>query len=243
MSKPLIGISGSLNDAEKQVFLVRAYMQAILGAGGIPVLLSPEMTGETLSECLDRLDGLMLAGGGDVVPERYGQSAIPELGETTPLRDTFELSILPMAIDRAIPVLGICRGIQVLNVALGGTLYQDLATQHPAKTCGLLPHQQTQPYETPTHGVQVEADSLLCRLLDSQHCLVNSMHHQAADTVAPALRIVARAEDGVIEGLAHPGLPFFVGVQLHPERLDDTASKGLFSGFVQAAKAHRREKA
>jgi len=243
MPMPLIGISGSMNDAEKQVFLVRAYMQAILNVGGMPVLLSPDMNDCAIEACVRMLDGLMLAGGGDVVPKRFGEEPIAELGETTPVRDDFELRILPLVMQNKMPVLGICRGIQVMNVALGGTLYQDLPAQYQPKGSALLAHQQSQPYETPSHSVLVDQTSLLYRLT-GQDCLpVNSMHHQAAKHIATELRIAAKAEDGVVEALECPHFPFFLGVQWHPERLSDDASRSLFKGFADAAAEYRRYKA
>lgn len=240
MTMPLIGISGSMNDAEKQVFLVRAYMQALLQAGGVPVMLSPDMKDSALTACLDHLDGLLLAGGGDIIPARFGEEPIPELGETTPVRDDFELTLLPMAMERQMPVLGICRGVQVMNVALGGTLYQDLPAQYHSDPIPLLPHKQEKPYECPTHAIQVNPVSLLYRLIGQETVQVNSMHHQSAKAIAPSLRITASATDGVVEALEHPDLPFFLGVQWHPERLTDTASQQLFKGFISAAIAYRR---
>lgn len=242
MSMPLIGISGSMNDPESQIFLVRSYMQAILKAGGIPVLLSPDMDVYAMAVCLQELDGLLLAGGGDVEPARFGENAIAELGETTPVRDQFELSILPMAIERQLPVLGICRGIQVMNVVLGGTLYQDLPTQYISTQTALLTHQQDKPYETTSHSVQVNIDSLLFRLTGQIQLQVNSMHHQAAKEIPSLLTVAAHSEDGVIEALENPHLPFFLGVQWHPERLSDPPSLNLFKGFTQACKDYRRNK-
>ena len=240
MSMPLIGISGSMNDAEKQIFLVRAYMQVLLRAGAVPVLLSPDMDANAMTDCIGKLDGLMLAGGGDVVPARFQEDPIPELGETTPVRDALELSLLPMAIERKIPVLGICRGVQVMNVALGGSLYQDLSAQYQSQGLSLLPHQQTEPYENTTHTIAIKPASLLHQLVGTPDLAVNSMHHQAVKVIAPDLCPVATAPDGVIEALEHPALPFFLGVQWHPERLDDDASRQLFAGFVGAAETYRR---
>lgn len=243
MSMPLIGISGSMKDSENQIFLVRSYMQVLLQAGGIPILLSPDMDVQSMEACLGQLDGLMLAGGCDVVPAHFGETPIPQLGETTPVRDTFELALLPMAMERKMPVLGICRGIQVMNVALGGTLYQDLPAQYQATDEPLHTHQQQQPYEIPTHAVRTVPDSLLNRLTGQEHLQVNSMHHQSVKAVAPSLCVSGRAPDGVVEALEHTELPFFLGVQWHPERLADEASGRLFRGFVDAASAYRREKA
>jgi len=242
MSMPLIGISGSMNDAEKQIFLVRAYMTALLKAGGVPVLLSPDMDTHSMTACIQKLDGLMLAGGGDVVPSYFQEEAIPELGETTPVRDAFELSILPMAMERQMPVLSICRGVQVMNVALGGSLYQDLPAQYQPEPIPLLPHRQTEEYEKPTHPVMINPSSLLYQLVGETEIAVNSMHHQAVKRIAPNLTPVATAPDGVIEALEHHSLPFFLGVQWHPERLEDEASKRLFAGFINAAETYRRYK-
>ena len=242
MSMPLIGISGSMNDPENQIFLVRSYMQVILHAGGVPVLLSPDMEQTALEDCLDQLDGLMLAGGGDVVPSRFGEEPIQELGETTPVRDEFELRLLPAAIRRNMPVLGICRGIQVMNVALGGTLYQDLPAQYQPAHPPLLAHKQTQPYETPTHSVELQPSSQLYRLTGQKELQVNSMHHQAIEALADGLMISGRAADGTIEAVECLDLPFFLGVQWHPERLSDEASHRLFAGFVEAAQTYRRNR-
>lgn len=243
MTMPMIGISGSMNDLENHIFLLRSYMQSILQAGGIPVLLSPDMDIAAMEACLQPMDGLLFAGGGDVVPARFGEDPIPQLGETTPVRDAFELALLPMAAARKMPVLGICRGVQAMNVALGGTLYQDLPSQYQPVEGMLLAHKQEKPYETPSHTVQVVPDSLLHRLTAQDTLRVNSMHHQSVKDVAPSLCVTAHAPDGVVEALEQPNLPFFLGVQWHPERLTDEASLCLFKGLINAADAYRRNKA
>ena len=161
MNRPLIGISGSHNVADRQMFVRENYMQSVLRAGGIPVLLPEIEDEETAKAILDRLDGLLLAGGGDVLPSRYGEETLPACGEDDPQRDIFELLIIPMAIARNMPIFGICRGIQVLNVAMGGTLIQDIESQQniPKKT-----HQQEPPFSQPVHTVCFEKGSVFERI-------------------------------------------------------------------------------
>lgn len=239
---PLIGISGSMECKERKSFLLQAYFDAVSRAGGIPVLLNPYMAGEALRQCMKALDGLMLAGGGDVEPRHFGQEAIPELGETTPVRDELELSLLREAYTLQMPVFGICRGLQVMNVAGGGTLYQDLKTQHPERNGALLEHKQTEPYETATHSIAIAQDSFLSALTDAPCCMVNSMHHQAVDQPAKTYRVVATAPDGVVEAIQHRELTCWTAVQWHPERLDDALSHKLFELLIHNAAAYRRNK-
>lgn len=235
MGMPMIGISGSLDSEETQVTLMRTYLRAVGEAGGIPVLLSPDMDDAALAACLDRLDGILLAGGGDMAPALFGEEPIPELGDQSPLRDAFELRLLQHALSKKMPTLGICRGVQVMNVAMGGTLYQDLPAQYQPAQMPLLAHKQTAPYATPTHTVTVQTGTLLNKLTGQTVLDVNSMHHQAAWKIAPQLRVSATAPDGVTEALEAPEHPFYLGVQWHPERLADAGSKQLFKGFVEAA--------
>ncbi len=239
---PLIGISGSMECKERKSFLLQAYFDAISRHGGIPVLLNPYMTGEALRQCLQALDGLMLAGGGDVEPLHFGQEAIPQLGETTPVRDTLEFALLKEAFTLKMPVFGICRGLQVMNVAAGGTLYQDLNTQHPERAAALLQHKQTEPYETATHSVAVQQDSFLSALSDAECCMVNSMHHQAIEQVAQSYCVAATAPDGVVEAIQHRQLASWTAVQWHPERLEDALSNRLFDQLIRNATAYRRNK-
>ncbi len=238
---PLIGISGSME--EDKVFLLQAYFDAITAAGGIPLLLNPYMRGAAVSQLMNTLDGLMLAGGGDMEPKHFGQEPVKELGETTPVRDMLELELLEAAERLSpMPVLGICRGMQVMNVAAGGSLFQDLPTQHPKQENGLLTHLQTQPYEQPTHAVLLRKESLLCELAGQECCMVNSMHHQAVDRIGTGYDVIAAGEDGVVEAIQHTKYPFRLAVQWHPERLQDSLSKGLFAAFVRSATVYKRSK-
>ena len=194
MNRPLIGISGSHNVADRQMFVRENYMQSVLRAGGIPVLLPEIEDEETAKAILDRLDGLLLAGGGDVLPSRYGEETLPACGEDDPQRDIFELLIIPMAIARNMPIFGICRGIQVLNVAMGGTLIQDIESQQniPKKT-----HQQEPPFSQPVHTVCFEKGSVFEHITGATEIKTNSMHHQAIKKPADGLQVDGRAEDGI----------------------------------------------
>lgn len=233
-SQPFIGLSGSVNSEQTQHFILRDYMKAILEAGGVPLLLSPDLDAQALEGCLERLDGLLLAGGNDVDPSVYGQPPMPGLGEVNPLRDAFEGALVRAALRRRMPLLGICRGVQAMNAALGGTLYQDLPSQRPE---GWL-HAQTAPGSYPSHEVTVRQGTLLARVVGEGTLRVNSFHHQAVRDAAPCLRVAAQAGDGVVEALEHPDLPFFLGVQWHPERMyaTDARAAALFEGLCRAAR-------
>ncbi|MEG2604758.1 MAG: gamma-glutamyl-gamma-aminobutyrate hydrolase family protein [Clostridia bacterium] len=238
----MIGVSGSIDAEETKHYVLRDYLRAVLAAGGVPVLLSPDMEGDALESCLAHLNGLLLAGGNDISPRLFGGLPIEALGEVNPLRDAFEWRLIAQARARQMPVLGICRGIQAMNAALGGTLYQDLASQyHGADGCAAMKHQQTCDGRYPSHRVCVAEGTLLHRVLGVSRLEVNSFHHQAVWKVAPCLRVNATAEDGVTEGVECPELPFFLGVQWHPERVhaDDARAAALFAALVRAARAYR----
>ncbi|NLO86088.1 MAG: gamma-glutamyl-gamma-aminobutyrate hydrolase family protein [Clostridiales bacterium] len=240
---PLIGISGSIDADESKQVLVRDYMRAVIAAGAIPLLLSLDMGEQMLGECLDQMDGLLLAGGNDIAPKLFGQLPVEALGEVNPLRDQFEVMLVREAIKRQLPTLGICRGIQAMNAALGGTLYQDLPSQYAqldhspchkhAQTCGA---------QYASHSVMAMPNSLLFAVMGADEFEVNSFHHQAVWEVAPGMRSCARAVDGVIEAIEHVSLPFFLGVQWHPERMfstDKQAAK-LFFALSEAATAYAK---
>ncbi|MDQ7850137.1 MAG: gamma-glutamyl-gamma-aminobutyrate hydrolase family protein [Armatimonadota bacterium] len=210
------------------------YQEAITAAGGRPILITPQTGAAGARD----IDGLVLAGGPDVHPERYGQAIDPRAASSLEVvveRDALELDLIREALDRQIPVLGICRGIQVLNVALGGTLVQDLAL------AGVDPrgHDQSGRLEDwqAAHQVQVKPGSRLHRILRKTQVPVNSFHHQAVDRPAAGTVVVARAPDGVIEALEASGHQFVLGVQWHPERMwdRDAEQAALFRALIAAA--------
>lgn len=240
---PLIGVSGSIDAQETRHFILRDYLRAVIAAGGAPVLLSPDMDGAMLESCLSRLDGLLLAGGNDVSPALFGQQPIEALGEVNPLRDAFETRLVRLAAQRGLPTLGICRGAQVMAAALGGSLWQDLPSQYrTAEGEPPIAHRQTAPGHYPGHTVRIETGTLLARLAACRELPVNSFHHQAVREPGGALRVSAEAPDGVIEAVEHASLPFFLGVQWHPERMcaADPAARALFEGLTLAARAQKK---
>jgi putative glutamine amidotransferase len=201
------------------------YLQAIERAGGLPVVLAPLAPSEA-PELLDRLDGVCLSGGPDLDPIAYGaRERHPQLGETEPSLDAFELAVAREADRRGLPLLGICRGAQALNVARGGTLHQDIPD-----------HRQTELASMPTHEVRVAWGSRLALTLGVTRLQVNSFHHQAVDELGTGLRVSACASDGTVEGIECGEHPFLVGVQWHAETLiAQPAQLALFRALVRAA--------
>lgn len=217
-------------DGTPRVALNTAYVEALERAGLTPLVLPAMIDPDRAAGALEAVGGLVLSGGEDVAPSRYGAAPHPRLGDTDPRRDEVEAALIRAARERALPVLAICRGLQILNVALGGTLFQDLAAERP----GPIDHADT----AGRHDVRIEADTLLHRTVGSRALIANSRHHQAIRDVAPGLVVTARAPDGVIEGveLAVPGEQWLLGVQWHPENLTEA---GLFRGFADAVRAAR----
>ncbi len=239
MTRPLIGITTSITVGKEpeRAYVNSAYLAAIQEAGGIPVPLPPQLAGQSLLELADRLHGLLLTGGGDVDPATFGEPPHPTLYEVSPARDRLETTLVQRFMEARRPILALCRGIQVLNVALGGSLYQDVATDPGTE----IQHQQSGPRDQPAHPVKVVPGSLLERILGSEELEVNSMHHQAVKALGRGLLPVAFAPDAIIEGveLDDPDLSHFVlGVQWHPEELfaRDPAASRLFRAFVNASR-------
>jgi putative glutamine amidotransferase len=213
-----------------------SYLRALEAAGGIPALI--HLTGDTtvLDAHYERCDALLLAGGEDVDPARYGAAPHPKLGVTNPAQDEVEIALTRRAVADGKPVLAICRGIQLLNVALGGSLYQDIS----AEIAGALDHQasiERRDMSYLAHPIALAEDSWLAGRLDSAEVIVNTLHHQALRDIAPGLRVIARAPDRVVEAVEAMGTGFVLGVQCHPEELWEQADRRwarVFAGFVEA---------
>jgi len=240
VGRPLIGVTTSVDTqrAQERAYVNSPYLRAVQGAGGVPVLLPPQLDLEARAALVDRLDGVLLTGGGDVDPARYGQAVHPTADDVSEARDVLELWLTRQAVDRQLPLLAICRGVQVLNVALGGSLCQDI----PSVLGSPIVHRQTEPRHEPTHHVKIEPGSRLAVILGALEVDVNSFHHQSIEQLGTGLRTVAVASDGVIEGVELAGSEAFViGVQWHPEELvqHDPAARHLFATLVDAAGGRR----
>jgi len=238
--KPKIGITSSikrssrlrLNPSEEYSFLSTKYVSAIVKAGGVPLVLPTVV--ELIDEFLEVVDGILLSGGGDVDPRFYNEKPSEWSKSINPLRDSFEIELVKRAVKMKLPVLGICRGIQVLNVALGGTLIQDiknkLKSSVPHTLVGVLSSQRA-------HLIKVVPGSKLARILGVEELKVNSSHHQAVKELGEGLRAVAHAPDGVIEAVESVGDNYILGVQWHPERILDDIQLRLFKSLIAAAKS------
>jgi putative glutamine amidotransferase len=249
MSLPLIGVTTSElrlggevrherhgEPPRVEMALGMSYLRAVERAGGLPVVLPP-LDLERIAPLLDRLSGVLLSGGPDLDPGTYGQAAHAELGETEPQLDAFEVQLAREADARGLPILGICRGAQALNVARGGTLHQHL----PDLTDGSVTHRQHEPGNVATHKVRLAPRSGLARVLGARCVAVNSFHHQCVARLGRGLHAAAWAEDGVIEGIEGRGKMLLLGVQWHAETLvEDPAQLALFEHLVSAAQARER---
>lgn len=240
MKQPLIGITAdSIVEPQSVInqvsadFAPRDLKEAIIASGGIPVILPfPDQValGETMAQrVLEAVDGVIIPGGPDVDPTYYGEEPIRALGRTAYQRDAFEIPLVRAAKEAKVPVFGICRGLQVMNVALGGTLYQDLPTQNPDS---YMKHSQLAPGGFPTHHVRLDPSSAFYQAL-GEHPYVNSRHHQGVKEVAPSLVVTARAADGVVEALESEDKDL-TAVQWHPENMWrlDASQLALFQWFV-----------
>jgi putative glutamine amidotransferase len=234
--QPVIGITTYREVSTEglpYVMIYQAYAQAVMQAGGVPVLIPSILAEGGWAALYERLDGILLAGGGDIALEHFKGDDHPRIDGVDPLRDSIELSLFHAAYKDGKPFLGICRGIQIVNVGLGGTLYTHISDQHP----NAIDH--TYPGNMRTvlaHEVKVEEGTRLAEILGEPILQVNSLHHQGLKDVAPELRITAYALDGLVEAVELPEHPFGLAVQWHPEWLtDQQPTRNLFKTFIEAA--------
>lgn len=233
MGKPMIGVMPLVDTEKESYWMLPGYMGGIIDAGGIPVMLPLTSDEEMLTRLVSEFDGFLFTGGQDVSPELYGERRSSACGEVCDKRDEMEKIVFRKAYEQDKPVLGICRGIQFINVAMGGTLYQDLPTEHPSDT----EHHQNPPYEKPVHSVKLFADSPLHELLGVENMHVNSYHHQAVKELGDNLNVMAVSEDGLVEAICVPNRKYIWALQWHPEFSFhcDEHSRKIFKSFVNAA--------
>jgi putative glutamine amidotransferase len=246
--KPSIAITVGVQEAAARDHWA-TYRHAVEQAGGEPTLVYGNFTPEQVAAIISEYDGLLLPGGGDVSPDEYAGRPHPSIDTSSADRDALELEAARVAKRAGIPTLAICRGCQVVNVALGGTLFEDIEDLYDSSDGHAIEHQQTPGHsrQEPTHPVDIQTNSALAQAVDAVCIETNTMHHQAVRRVAYGLRVVAMTRDGTIEGIeADDGHPFYIGVQWHPEELvgRDEPSRRLFRALVEhaAARAHRRAK-
>ncbi len=230
--KPLIGVMPLWDDDKESVWMLPGYLEGIRQAGGIPVILPFTSENDELEQLAKMCDGFLFTGGHDVSPELYSEKPVDDSVICCKDRDEMESWYLKYAISSDKPLLGICRGIQFINAALGGTLYQDLPTQHSSE----IDHHQKPPYDIPVHTVSIVKDSPLGKLLDTEQLSVNSYHHQAVKDLSPRLKAMAISTDGLIEAVFMPEHRFLWAVQWHPEfsYLTDINSRKIFKAFIDS---------
>jgi putative glutamine amidotransferase len=241
MSLPIIGLTctrerNQNNDLQNRV--AEAYTRAVQKAGGIPILIPLGSDEKILGELAARLDGILLTGGGDIRPSVYGHQMHPLVDGIDPDRDRVELALFPEVTQRRLPFLGICRGLQAINVAMGGTLYEDILDQMPGAQRHAWGDEKPRDYQA--HPVRLDEKSRLRGILGAPEVGVNSLHHQGICDLAPEIIASAWAPDGLVEAIELPGYPFGLAVQWHPECMpDDERMQALFQAFVEEAKGTR----
>ncbi len=233
-SRPLIALTSCLDRPDRTAWIRPEYIASVLRAGGLPVMLPVTEDREALLQTLARCDGLLLTGGEDVEPARWGGSDPQGLADFSRERDDTEFCLTAEALRRDLPLLAVCRGVQVLNAFRGGSLWIDLPTEKPSA----IAHRQAAPGPQPTHTVRVLPETPLRAVCGREELQVNSLHHQAIRTPGDGLRVMAEAPDGVVEAVWLPEARFVFGVQWHPELMAaaDAASAGIFEALVGAAK-------
>ena len=232
--KKIVGITNGGDLGEGKYRIDTKYVSSVANAGAIPIMLTPTTAKEEIEQLLDMCDGILLSGGPDIDPSIYGEEKLAECGYVSDERDGFELELTKAALERNMPILAICRGIQILNVAAGGTLWQDIPSQIKTDVAHSSP---TSDY-TARHNVKITDSKIIDAVGFNSDCFeVNSFHHQALKSVAQRFKVMAVSEkDDIIEGVYDPEAKYVVGVQWHPERLGeiDENARALFSSFTEA---------
>ncbi len=236
--RPLIGITPAYSYDEEKIYINNGYMEAVNRAGGLAVLLPLTDNDSLIMDFIKRCDGFLISGGPDTDAKYYGENNLVYNGTISPLRDVMEIHIVKKAFKAKKPMLGICRGIQILNVAMGGTLYQDINSQ--IKGENILKHSQSAPRWYPVHEIYIERDSIIWETFKTEIARVNSFHHQAVKDIAPGFMATSKAADGVIESIEYieKQKQFAVGVQWHPEIMwkKDATYLKIFEHFICAGK-------
>lgn len=233
--KPIIGIVPAIDEEKGLYYVHEDNIRAIEEAGGTPILI-PYYSTPKNTRILHLMDGLYLTGGNDIDPTLFGEEPKPHLGNITRVRDNFEIKIIRKILELEKPILAVCRGTQILNVALGGDMYQDIYSQIETP---ILQHQQNATKSHPSHFVNIDKNSLLYQLVNETKIKVNSRHHQANRNIAKSLKISGRANDGVIEAIESTDHRFVLGLQWHPENMavkGDEVSRKIYQGFIQVCK-------
>ncbi|SEI65232.1 putative glutamine amidotransferase [Kandleria vitulina] len=243
--KPVIGIAGNvLKDSGgmfpgyRRSYVNEDYNMAVIQNGGVPFIIPVSQSDEVIEEQVSMIDGLIISGGSDISSLEYEEEPLPLLGDILPERDYFDRKLLDVAIKRQIPILGICRGIQFINVYHGGTLYQD----HSYYGKDVIRHWQGHDPDVKTHHVHLEKESKLYDIYNNEDITVNSFHHQSVKDLGKGLKITGKSKDGIIEGVESIDYPFMVAVQWHPEMLfrTDEGSNRLFKIFIEKS-SERKE--
>lgn len=243
MKKTVIGISTSVLVDQgggfpgyERIYVNKDYVSAVIAAGAVPLMIPMEDSEENLRASLELVDGIIFSGGQDIAPYRYGEEPHAKLQGICPERDEFDFLLYRLAKEKKLPILGICRGYQLMNVAEGGNLYQDLSL----KTTESFKHSQGHGPSIPTHSIKIEAGSRLAEILGKEELRVNSFHHQAIKDVPESLKVSGKALDDVIEAIELKDHPFGIGVQFHPEMLQAKYKdiQKIFLALVEAGKEY-----
>ncbi len=237
MSKPIIGITTGHSENRyglHQIHILTSYVNAIIKAGGVPLIIPPELAKNGWEILYEKLDGILFSGGADINPKVFNGEDHPSIEGVDDQRDAIEISLTLRAIEDKKPFLAICRGFQILNVALGGTLYTHLSEQFGDSLQHATPRDKSR--NSLVHEVKIEKDSHLAKILEKTTVNVNSWHHQGAKDIPSQLKITAHTSDGLVEAMELPNHPFGIAVQWHPEWIpEDEAMQKLFRAFIEAS--------